>query len=266
MKTESVTYIKGERERFEFQDMVLLKQRDQKRIDSDQQDRQHLPRCPRWDAVCAPRCRAPCRRRPNRRASVMVATTIVDTGERKSAFGQQARHVKTMIDRQPMAGACDTSKQRIETDGWYIDAPAASPIRPPRWRISAAAPGRLRRSNPGDEQRRSRRCSASRSPTRRPITGDDGKPVDRVDGGHRVRTDDARRRALRDSGRAERGDERARALEGAERRERGEAGRRRLRRRPPRRRPRRPAWCESACPSSPTRRRRPWTRARCASA
>ena len=31
MKTESVAYIKGARERFEFQDMVLLKQPDQKR-------------------------------------------------------------------------------------------------------------------------------------------------------------------------------------------------------------------------------------------
>src|SRR4029434_4330875 len=31
MKTESVTYMKGERERYEFQDMVLLKQPDQKR-------------------------------------------------------------------------------------------------------------------------------------------------------------------------------------------------------------------------------------------
>src|SRR5262245_52567533 len=31
LKTESVTYIKGGRERYEFQDMVLLKQPDQKR-------------------------------------------------------------------------------------------------------------------------------------------------------------------------------------------------------------------------------------------
>jgi hypothetical protein len=31
-KTESVTFVKGERERFEFQDMVLLRQHDQKRV------------------------------------------------------------------------------------------------------------------------------------------------------------------------------------------------------------------------------------------
>jgi hypothetical protein len=56
---------------------------------------------------------------------VNVITTIVDTGERKAAFGQQARRVKTLIDRQPMPGACDTSRQRIEMDGWYIDQPKA---------------------------------------------------------------------------------------------------------------------------------------------
>ena len=42
---------------------------------------------------------------------IMVATTIVDTGERKAAFGQQARHVKMeQLHKQPMAGACDSSK------------------------------------------------------------------------------------------------------------------------------------------------------------
>jgi hypothetical protein len=72
-------------------------------------------------------------RRPGRLVPagvVNVITTIVDTGERKSAFGQQARRVKTMIDRQPMPGACDTSKARIETDGWYIDQPKALMTQP----------------------------------------------------------------------------------------------------------------------------------------
>jgi hypothetical protein len=55
-----------------------------------------------------------------------MLTTIVDTGERKTAFGREARRVKVMIDRQPMPGACDTSKQRIETDGWYIDQPLST--------------------------------------------------------------------------------------------------------------------------------------------
>ena len=46
-------------------------------------------------------------------------------------FGQQARRVMTVIDRQPQAGACDQSKQRMETDGWYIDAPKALAAQPP---------------------------------------------------------------------------------------------------------------------------------------
>ncbi len=124
-RTESVTYIKGARERFEFQDMVLLKQHDQKRIVQISRSANtylvapdNLPPAAQVSGVDRPL------------GVVMVATTIVDTGERKVAFGREARHVKTMIDRQPMAGACDMSRQRIETDGWYIDAvktPTAAP-------------------------------------------------------------------------------------------------------------------------------------------
>ncbi len=68
----------------------------------------------------------------------MIATTIVDTGERKDAFGQQARHVKTMVDRQPQPSACDQSMLRIETDAWYIDVPKAMPTAP---ESGAAPPG-----------------------------------------------------------------------------------------------------------------------------
>ena len=56
---------------------------------------------------------------------VNITTTITDTTERKTAFGRQARHVKTVMDIEPMPSACDTSKQHIETDGWYIDPPTA---------------------------------------------------------------------------------------------------------------------------------------------
>ena len=124
LKTESVTYVKGQRERFEFQDIVLLKQHDQKRtIQIMKTANTYLVVADGAPAVPAmPGAPAA----PPRPAGVVnVITTIVDTGERKAAFGQQARRVKTMIDRQPMQGACDTSKQRIETDGWYIDQPKA---------------------------------------------------------------------------------------------------------------------------------------------
>lgn len=124
LNTASTTLVKGSRERYEFQDIVLLKQHDLKRtIQIMKAANTYLvvadgaPIMPAMPGAPA----AP----PRQPGVVNVITTIVDTGERKPAFGQQARHVKTMIDRQPMPGACDASKQRIETDGWYIDQPKA---------------------------------------------------------------------------------------------------------------------------------------------
>ncbi len=78
--------------------------------------------------------RAGCRGRTrgtdgHRRGSVQ--TTINDVGERKTMFGQEARRVATVLDRQPQAGACNQMKQRIETVGWYIDPPKAMASQPP---------------------------------------------------------------------------------------------------------------------------------------
>jgi hypothetical protein len=120
---ESVTYVKGTRERFEFQDMVLLKQHDQKRIVQISRAANTYLVAPEGLPLQTAEVPANPAVPPRPPGMVMVATTIVDTGERKTVFGQEARHVKTIIDRQPMPGACDTSKQRIETDGWYIDPP-----------------------------------------------------------------------------------------------------------------------------------------------
>jgi hypothetical protein len=131
-KTETVTFAKGERERFEFQDMVLLKQYDQKRVIQISRSANTYLVAPEGMPPAAPAAAPAAPPKPP--GVVMVATTIVDTGERKAMFGQQARHVKTIIDKQPAAGACDTTKQRIETDGWYIDTPKAIEAR------AAAAP------------------------------------------------------------------------------------------------------------------------------
>ena len=124
-KTEAVTFVKDARERFEFQDMVLLKQHDEKRIvqislaaHTYYVTPENPPGIPET-AVVTTAPGAP----PRLPGAVTVTTTIVDTGERKPLFGQQARHVKTVIERQPMPGACDMSKPRVETDGWYIDTP-----------------------------------------------------------------------------------------------------------------------------------------------
>lgn len=68
-----------------------------------------------------------------------VETSVADVGERKPMFGQEARRVMTVIDRQPQAGACDQTKQRMETDAWYIDAPKTLAAQPPSAPPSSAA-------------------------------------------------------------------------------------------------------------------------------
>jgi hypothetical protein len=46
---------------------------------------------------------------------------IIDTGERQQMFGLTARHIKTIMTTDPSPDACEQGKQRIETDGWYVD-------------------------------------------------------------------------------------------------------------------------------------------------
>jgi hypothetical protein len=173
MKTESVTYIKGERERFEFQDMVLLKQHDQKRtVQISKEAKTYLvapiglPPAPMPGVDPA----AP----PKPPGVVVVATTIVDTGERKTIFGQQARHVKMAIDKQPTAGACDTSKQRVETDGWYIDVPSAMAKQPaePATQVAGGCNDQIKATSNGDPKALGFPISYTTT-----VIGDDGKPV-----------------------------------------------------------------------------------------
>ena len=61
-------------------------------------------------------------REPATRGGVITYTTnAVDTGERKEMFGFQARRVKTSMQIESSPDACSPLKQRMETDGWYID-------------------------------------------------------------------------------------------------------------------------------------------------
>jgi len=53
---------------------------------------------------------------------VTMTITTKDTGERKQMFGFTARHIlKTMVT-ESSPDACTPFKNRMETDGWYIDA------------------------------------------------------------------------------------------------------------------------------------------------
>lgn len=173
MKTESLTYVKGERERFEFQEMVLLRQHDQKRtIQISKSANTYLvsPEGAPPTPIMPGMPPAP----PKPSGVIVMTTTIVDTGERKAAFGLQARHVKTMVDKQPMAGACDTSRQRIETDGWYIDAPAALSKQTvgPEQPADGACADQIQATSNGDPKVLGFPIAYTTT-----ITGEDGKPV-----------------------------------------------------------------------------------------
>lgn len=56
---------------------------------------------------------------------VIYATEVTDTGETQLMFGFTARHLKTVVTRDATLDACDKRPQKVETDGWYIDLPAA---------------------------------------------------------------------------------------------------------------------------------------------
>ena len=122
-KTESVTYRKGQRERFEFGEVVVIKQHDLKRTLQIMRAANSYMVVPDGAPPAVPvPAGAPGAAAPTP-GVVTVLTAITDTGERKTLFGLQARRVRTVIDKQPAPGACDPAKLHIETDGWYVDLP-----------------------------------------------------------------------------------------------------------------------------------------------
>lgn len=52
---------------------------------------------------------------------IVVTTTITDTGERKTMYGYQARHLKAKVTQEPSADACSQVRQSFEIDGWFAD-------------------------------------------------------------------------------------------------------------------------------------------------
>ena len=185
-----MTYLRGSRERYELGDMILLRQHDLKQTVQISRAANTYLITPDAAADAA----APAADAQKASGVVNLETSIADVGERKPMFGLQARRVMTVIDRQPQAGACDQSKQRMETDGWYIDAPktlAAQPPSPPP--ASAAA---CRDDIKADVDRR-------REPARfSDRVHDDGARRRRqagrrhADGSHGVRGDEPRRGAV----------------------------------------------------------------------
>ncbi len=128
--TESASFFTDHRERYELGDIILIKQRDQKR-------NVQISRTANTYVIVpdgAPSAATPAAPRPP--GVVTVTTSIVDLGERKDMFGHTARRVRTLIERQPEPGACDQTKLRSDTEAWYIDTPkvlaaAPDPVKAP---------------------------------------------------------------------------------------------------------------------------------------
>jgi hypothetical protein len=174
-KTESVTYRKGERERFEFGDVVLLKQHDLKRTVQIMKAANTYMVIPDGATPVPPAPVAAPGAPPQKPGIVTMTTAITDTGERKMMFGLQARHAKMTIDKQPAPGACDPAKQHIETDGWYVDLPTPTqqpvPDVAPPPQAAAACVDEVKATQNGDPKVLGFPIAYSTT-----ITGDDGKP------------------------------------------------------------------------------------------
>ena len=139
--SENRTYLQGARQRFEFPGLTMITQCDQKRtFQMHDGTKRYMvttiadpppaavtpsePGSPDASALVPTPSRGI--RNPLARPKggvVTQTTTLTDTGERKPLFGLEARHIKTVVIRQPDATACETKAAMIETDGWYADLP-----------------------------------------------------------------------------------------------------------------------------------------------
>lgn len=128
---ETATMIKGKRERSEMKmgygsDMINITQCDLKRtIQISEANRKYVITPMQTVTASADNSAStpvPATAEPVRRGGVVnYITTINDTGERKEMFGFTARHIKSSVTIESSPDACNPSKQRLDTDGWYID-------------------------------------------------------------------------------------------------------------------------------------------------
>src|SRR5258705_6949652 len=126
---ENTTMLKGARERTEMKlgygrDIINVTQCDLKRTLQISDSAKKYVITPMDTVDATPHTAPPGggMSEPSRRGGVITYTTnAVDTGERKEMFGFQARHVKTSLIIESSPDACSPIKQRMETDGWYID-------------------------------------------------------------------------------------------------------------------------------------------------
>ncbi len=130
--SEQTTYIKGKRQRTELNETsVMILQCDLRRqLQIGVPTKTYIVTAfdqKAGDAATAPGAKTATQTTdttaPTRRGGIVTSTfTTTDTGERKKMFGYTARRIKTSIVTESSPDACQVSRSRMETDGWYIDA------------------------------------------------------------------------------------------------------------------------------------------------
>jgi len=125
---ENTSYIKGKRQRSETNNgqMVVIQQCDLRR---------NIQIMPAAKAYMIQPYDEPSTTTPTTPNSTMSQPTAVkkggvvtstvttkDTGERKQMFGYTARHIVTTMEMKSSPDACSNVDNKMEIDGWYIDA------------------------------------------------------------------------------------------------------------------------------------------------
>ena len=130
--SEQTTYIKGQRQRIEMANgmMVSLTQCDLHRmLQISPQTKTYIvspfaqTNDDRAGAGSQPQTRQNAQQNTQVKGGVITTTiTNKDTGERKQILGYTARHIITTMTTESSPEACSKIKSRMEIDAWYIDA------------------------------------------------------------------------------------------------------------------------------------------------
>lgn len=124
---ENTTYIKGKRQRTETMNgmMVSLTQCDLRRgIQINPNTRTYVvnPFTVSSETVTAAKPASVDRNGVVQAGGTVTTTiTVKDTGERKQMFGFNARHLIITMETASSPDACNKTRMKMETDGWYID-------------------------------------------------------------------------------------------------------------------------------------------------
>jgi hypothetical protein len=125
---ENTSYIKGKRQRSETSggQMIVIQQCDLRRnIQIMPQAQAYVIQPYDQPAANTATNTSPATSQPTatKKGGVVTSTvTTRDTGERKQIFGYTARHIITMMVMDSSPDACSPVKNKMEIDGWYIDA------------------------------------------------------------------------------------------------------------------------------------------------